>query len=101
LLFERVLITLNVLLFAGYTQILELGMLHATSSEPAVTLNVYYDRDAQVCRKFFLGEPPNLKMLQKLPYIHHFNFFLHLDVPPNLFTKLVCRELKRLRTVHR
>ncbi len=72
------------------------------SSEPALTLNVYYDRDAQLCRKFFLGVPPTLKMLKKwsnkLPYIHHFDFFLHLDVPPNFFTKLVCRELKRLRT---
>jgi hypothetical protein len=55
---------------------------------------------AQVCRRIFLGVPPNLKLLKKVSknsYIFNiFVSFLHLGVPPNLFSKLVCRKLKKV-----
>ncbi len=58
-------------------------------------------RDTQVCRQIHLGGvPPNRKYLTQ--YVENVIIFiilvllLHFGVPPNFFTKLVCRELKKV-----
>ncbi len=35
--------------------------------------------------------------MQKLLHFHPFGLFLQLGVPPNLFSKLVCRKLKQVK----
>jgi hypothetical protein len=56
-------------------------------------------RDEQMCRQIFLGVPPDLKMSKKFAKSYIFIIlvsFLHLGVLPNLFSKLVCRNLKKV-----
>ncbi len=57
-------------------------------------------RESKVCRQIFLGVLPNLKMPKKVcknSYIFSILvYFLHLGVPSNLFSKLVCHKLKKV-----
>ncbi len=56
--------------------------------------------DAQMCRQIFLGVPPSLKMSKKVSTNSYIFIILasllHLGVPPNLLSKLVYRELKKV-----